>query len=237
MKKFMIKRKEKKKEKIAGKVRVSKVEKEEDKKVNLFLQYNNYKAQEVNMIEIDMVTEKEVNNNENMQESKEVVGIPMDHQEEIKKSQTKRINKMKVIKHGSVFKYEEIDEDITIEKEKGTGIKEEQRFKGTHSGDITIEANVINKFKSKSRTCNTIKIASKINRLGIRVDKMKNISFNRTEIKLYNIKDANRLLDLGHVEGEKAQINFRIPRRVKKKGRDHGLGSGTRNNGTSGCHA
>lgn len=100
----------------------------------------------------------------------------------------KKINKHKVIKQGDIFKYEEVIENGPTsdkEKKKKSG-KEEQRFKSNHSGDIIIEANVINKFKSKNRTCNTIKIASRINRTGIRVEKIKNIGFNRSEIKLLN---------------------------------------------------
>lgn len=32
-----------------------------------------------------------------------------------------------------------------------------------------------------------------------------------------NIKDANKLLNVGHIEEEKAQINFKIPRRVSRR--------------------
>lgn len=62
-----------------------------------------------------------------------------------------------------------------------------------------------------------IKIASKINRIWIRIESIKNIGFNRAEIKMFNIKDANRLLDLGHMEEDKAQIRFRIPRRISTR--------------------
>lgn len=103
-----------------------------------------------------------------------------------KKTNVTKINKNKVIKVGNEFKYEEIREDKSTNQdyEKGKRLKEDQLFKSTHSGDIIIEANVTNKFKSNNRTYNTIKIASKVNRTGIRVAKIKNIDFNRMEIKL-----------------------------------------------------
>lgn len=59
---------------------------------------------------------------------------------------------------------------------------------------------VANKYKSKSCTCNVIKIASNVYRTGIKIEKIKNIGFNKAEIKFRNIKDANKLLDLGKKE-------------------------------------
>lgn len=133
-----------------------------------------------------------------------------------KKPQEKRINKMKVIKQGSEFKYEEIMEGEKKDEKKEEK-KEEQRFKGTHAGDIIIEANVSSNYRSKNRACNEIKVASKINNTGIRVEKIKNIGYNRTEIKLKNIRDANKLLDLGKQGEDNAQIKFNIPKRIARR--------------------
>lgn len=135
MKKLMLKRKEKKKEKIEGKVSVSNVEKvEELQKENLFLQYNKVKEQENNIIEVEMVTEKEVDNKGKVQEQEEETGKLSDRQDKTMQIQEKRINKMKVIKYGREFKYEEISEVKTAgEKEKEKGFKEEQRFKRIHT--------------------------------------------------------------------------------------------------------
>lgn len=49
------------------------------------------------------------------------------------------------MKYGKEFKYEEKIEERAGEKDKEREKKEEQRFKGTHTGDIIIEANVTNK--------------------------------------------------------------------------------------------
>lgn len=169
--------KEKKKEKIEGKVSLSsEVKTKELKKQNLLLHYNKVEDQENNIKEVDMVTEKEVDSKIKVQgrEPEETTDKLRDPQDMTRQIQQKKINKMKVIKVGREFKYEELKEDkLMEEKEKGQGSKEEQRFKSTHSGDIIVEANVINKYKSKSRTCNLMKIASKVNRIEIRVEKIK----------------------------------------------------------------
>lgn len=138
-------------------------------------------------MEVEVISEKkDVSNIEKAQEKK---GNPELKQNNIKKVQEKRINKMKVLKYGSEFRYEELKEEKTGEKDnEGEEKKEEQRFKGIHTGDIIIKANVTNKYKSKSRTCNVIKIVSKINRTRIRIESIKNIRFNRAEIKMFNIK-------------------------------------------------
>lgn len=162
------------------------------------------KSTSSDIIEVEMLPEKEKGDKEE--------GKAEDKERELnnirellaKKNKVlfKRINKMKVVKSGDTFKYEEIIEGGSIMDKENKEIngKEDHRFKSSHSGDITVEVNVINKFKSKNRTCNTTKIAFRINRAGIRVERIKNIGFNRSEIKLYNIKDANKLLDLGQLE-------------------------------------
>lgn len=111
------------------------------------------------------------------------------------------------------FKYKEETEDRSTEKVNTT--IEDQRFKGKHIGDILIEVNVKNNYKSKSRVCNAIKIASNVHRAGVKAEKIKNIGFNKAEIKCRNINEPNKLLDLG--KKEEIQINCTISRRVSRR--------------------
>lgn len=70
-------------------------------------------------------------------------------------------------------------EEVNEEEDKEKNLN--QRYKGSYRGIIVVEANVRNKYKTKSRSYNGIKIARDIHRVKIPVE-IKNIGFNRSEI-------------------------------------------------------
>lgn len=64
---------------------------------------------------------------------------------------------------------------------------QEQIFKGSHKGDIIVEARVSPQYRAKIRAHNAIKISSDIFNKKLRVDKIRNIGFNRSEIHFKSI--------------------------------------------------
>lgn len=200
MNKVMYLIKERRKEKAQGKVRASTSHSKKVVKDNTLLggviikDKSNNKDDSSNITGIEMLTE--IDEGDRKGEHKEMV---IDNLKELlnnkNRGRFKKINKMKVVKIGDKFRYEEVIEDgLSKSKEsKEISDKNSHRFKSSHSGDIIIEAYVINTNKSRNRSCNTFKIASRINRVGIMVEKIKNIDFNKSEIKLHNINDANKL--------------------------------------------
>ncbi|KMQ84205.1 nucleic-acid-binding protein from mobile element jockey [Lasius niger] len=123
----------------------------------------------------------------------------------------KKGNKVKMIINKDRLRYEEEigDKDREILENRN------YRFKSGHRGEIMVKANVDSKYSLKSRAHNAIKIASLIYRIGIKIEKIRNIGFSRSIIYCKNIVEANRCLDLGKGT-EEQQIHFSIPNRVKR---------------------
>lgn len=68
-------------------------------------------------------------------------------------------------------------------------------------------------YKANKKEGNRVKIASLINKIGIKVKEIKNRGFGRAKVYYNDILQANRLIQ----EGEKCEkANFYIPRKVKK---------------------
>ncbi|CAL1681333.1 unnamed protein product [Lasius platythorax] len=126
---------------------------------------------------------------------------------------TKRtVNKVRMIRIKDKLIYEEEVESRDLEESK----VQEQIFKGSHKGSIIVEARVSPQYRAKIRAHNAIKISSDIFNKKLKVDKIRNIGFNRSEIYFKSIIDANKCLGMDRNNTDK-RIIYSIPSRVKRR--------------------
>lgn len=124
-------------------------------------------------------------------------------------------NKNKMVRIDGKLQYvEEIKNYSDIMKNQGK--KEgEFRFAHSHKGELIVEAMLDPKVRSNNRDTNTVKIIQYLRRIGCNFDRIKNSGYGKAEVKFFDIKNANKCLDINKHESDKT-IDFYIPNRVKR---------------------
>lgn len=88
---------------------------------------------------------------------------------------------------------------------------EDKCFKSDHKGEITVQARIIEKYVSKNRMNNLLKIARETNKEKIKVKGIKSCGLAAAELRFSNVLEANKCLNLERRSKEENQINYDIP--------------------------
>lgn len=119
----------------------------------------------------------------------------------------------KMVKRDGKFLYEDITRKEEEEKQKEIG---DILYKSDHRGEIIIQARIVEKFLSKNRVNNMLKIAREMAKERIIVKGIKQCGLSVAELNFANIIEANKCLKIGRKGKEERQIIYSIPGRLKR---------------------
>lgn len=172
--------------------------------------------EEVREVIMEMETEVSTNKSENNDIGKEVE-VDKDKEQESNNLQNAQDTvieagrRAKIVRRNGLMIYEDMARKEGEEKD-----NENTCFKSDHRGEIVVQARVMEKYVSKNKMNNMVKIAREMVREGIKVKEMKQCGLSVAELKFTNIVEANNCMNIGRRDKEEGQIRYSIPGRMQR---------------------